>query len=85
MKQKLIHSPTLNTVMMVEKALQNAEDSIVTVADLKRMLPRQVNHRTLMAILQYLEYSNKIAVSIKGITWIHNPKLHAMIREGIEM
>jgi hypothetical protein len=72
---------------MVEHTLQNAEDSVVTVAELKRLLPRQVNHNTLMTILSYLEESNKIAVSLKGITWIHNPNpnLRKAIAKGMEL
>ena len=65
-------SPTLNTILMVEDTLKNSPDSVVTVAELKKLLPRQVNHNTLMVILDYLEQSNKIAVGIKGITWIHS-------------
>lgn len=81
------HAPTLNTVIMVEKVLQNAKDSVVTVAELKRMLPKQVNHNTLMTILSYLEESNKIAVTLKGITWIHNPNpnLRKAIAKGMEL
>jgi membrane carboxypeptidase/penicillin-binding protein len=67
------HSPTLNTVIMVENAIKNAEGSVATIAQIKKLLPKQVNHNTLKAILIYLEESNKIAVSIRGITWIHNP------------
>jgi hypothetical protein len=70
------HYPTLNTVIMVEKELQNMEDSTIKVSGLKRILPRKVNHNTLMLILQYLEYSNKISVGLKGITWIHNNNLN---------
>ncbi len=66
------HFPTLNTVLMVEDTLKNMDESVISVADLKRKLPRQVNHNTLMIILQYLEESNKIAVTLKGITWIQN-------------
>jgi hypothetical protein len=65
-------SPTLNTIFMVENTLKNSPTSVVTVAELKKMLPRQVNHNTLMVILDYLEQSNKIAVGLKGVTWIHN-------------
>ena len=70
--QKLRHAPTLNTVIMVEETLKNMDESLVTIAELKRNLPRQVNHYTLMIILEYLEESNKIAVTMKGIIWIHN-------------
>jgi DNA-binding TFAR19-related protein (PDSD5 family) len=66
------HSPTLNTIKMVENTLQNMDESVVSLAELKRHLPKQVNHNTLKTILEYLEESNKIAVSIKGITWTYN-------------
>lgn len=85
-RKKLEHAPTLNTVLMVEDTLKNAEESIVTIAELKRQLPKQVNHYNLRTILEYLEQSNKIAVSLKGITWIHNTNLNFRnaIRKGIE-
>ena len=84
---KLEHSPTLNTVLMVEETLKNMDESVITVAHLKKILPKQVNHRVLLIILAYLEQSNKIAVSLKGITWIHNtnPRLRKAITEGLEL
>jgi len=84
---KLDHSPTLNTVLMVEHTLENADESILTIAQLKRLLPKQINHTTLIIILTYLEASNKIAVSLKGITWIHNtnPRLRKAISKGLEL
>jgi len=44
MKQKAIiqrieHSPTLNTVLMVEQELKNAKQ-IISIAELKRKLPK---------------------------------------------
>lgn len=86
-EQKLEHSPTLNTVLMVEETLKNMDESVITIAELKRRLPRQVNHNTLKIILEYLEESNKIAVSMKGITWIHNsnPNLRKAIVKGLEL
>ncbi len=84
---KLEHSPTLNTVLMVEDTLKALDESIVTVAQLKKKLPKQVNHNTLRIILEYLEESNKIAVTMKGITWIHNPNpnLRKAIEGGLEI
>ena len=70
------HSPTLRTVRMVEATLRQMECSAVSVAELKRKLPKKINHNTLKAVLEYLEESNKIAVSIRGITWIHNTTLN---------
>jgi 3-oxoacyl-[acyl-carrier-protein] synthase III len=86
-EQKQEHSPTLNTVLMVESALKSMDESVITLADLKRKLPRQVNHNTLKVILEYLELSNKILVTMRGITWIHNPNpnLRRAIAEGLEL
>ena len=84
---ELKHAPTLNTIIMVENTLKNMEDSVVTIAELKRQLEKQVNHNTLKVILEYLEESNKIAVSLKGITWIHNTNanLKKAISRGLEL
>lgn len=86
-KKKLEHAPTLNTVLMVEETLKNMDDSVITIAKLKRKLPRMVNHNTLIVILEYLEKSNKIVVSLKGITWVHNtnPNLRKAIAQGLEI
>lgn len=85
--QILEHSPTLNTVLMVEEVLKKMNESVITIAELKRKLPKQINHNTLMIILEYLERSNKILVTLKGITWIHNPsvKLRNAIARGFEL
>jgi len=85
--QVLEHSPTLNTVLMVEDVLKNVGESVISIADLKRRLPKQVNHNTLMIILDYLEKSNKIAVTLKGITWIHNSNtnMKKAIVQGLEL
>lgn len=72
---------------MVEGVLKGMEESVITVAELKRRLPKQVNHNTLKIILEYLELSNKIAVTMRGITWIHNPNpnLRKAMTEGLEL
>jgi hypothetical protein len=81
------HSPTLNTVIMVENTLDNMNESIISIAQLKKILPKQINHNTLKIILEYLERSNKIDVSMKGITWIHNTNknLQNAINKGLEL
>ena len=85
--RKIEHSPTLNTILMVEDTIKNSDESVISVADIKRYLPKKVNHNTLIKILEYLEESNKIAVGLKGITWIHNnnANLRKAIREGLEI
>ena len=85
--QILEHAPTLNTVLMVEETLKNMKESVITIAELKRKLPKQINHNTLMTILIYLEESNKIAVTLKGISWIHNTNenMKRAIARGLEL
>ena len=87
MIQKLKHAPTLNTILMVEDTLRNMDESLITIAGLKKILPKKVNHIALMNILDYLQKSNKIYMSVKGITWIVNdsPQLRRLIENGIEV
>jgi len=84
--QKLEQGPTLGTIKMVEKVIQDHDNSNITIAELKRALPKQVNHNTLKLILEYLQESMKIYIGVRGITWIENknPNLQKAIREGIE-
>ncbi|MEK6895960.1 MAG: hypothetical protein AABX12_00675 [Nanoarchaeota archaeon] len=72
---------------MIEEAIKKSENSVITVAELKRKLPRQVNHATLMVVLEYLEKSGKIAVGLKGITWVHTDSrfLRELIKKGTEI
>ena len=66
-------SPTLNTVLMVEEALMKA-DGVITVAELKRRLPKQVMHQTLMKVIDYLDYSGKITFHDNKVLWTFNPE-----------
>ena len=86
MEREILHYPNLKTVLMVEKILQEAETTI-SREELKKRLPTQVMHQTLKVILEYLELSNKILVTMRGITWIHNPNpnLRKAIAEGLEL
>jgi len=84
--QKIEHSPTLNTVLMVEEVLKNAKE-VIKVAEIKRRLPKKIMHSTLITILDYLILSGKILISTKGIIWIYAPRneLNKLIRDGIEI
>ena len=85
-KQALIHSPTLNTVLMVEETLKKAGE-IISVAELKRRLPKKVMHQTLLQILDYLQFSGKILIGTKGILWIfaERKELEALANRGLEV
>lgn len=84
--QKPLHSPTLNTILMVEKCLKNA-GQLVTVAELKRELPRKVMHQTVLEILDYLQQSGKILIGAKGILWIFEERkeLEKLVKKGREI
>ena len=86
MEHKIIHFPSLKTVLMVEEALKNANE-LLTREELKKLLPKMVMHQTLNIILEYLEESGKIIDGRKGILWIYNPsqKLDKAIKEGVEL
>ncbi len=83
---QLAHSPTLNTVLMVEKTLQEARE-MVKVAELKRRLPKKVMHSTLLQILDYLQESGKILITAKGVVWGYCPpaRLRARVADGLEI
>jgi hypothetical protein len=86
-EKKYEYSPTLNTVLMVEDTMQKIPQSVFKLSELKKNLPKQINHNMLKIIIEYLEDSNKIVFSSKGITWIHNPnkKLDNAIKNGFEI
>jgi hypothetical protein len=73
-----------NALLLVENALQNCPNSVMTVSELKKALPKQFDHKALTKILGNLENSNKIVIGRKGITWIYNnnKNLRNAIRNG---
>lgn len=77
-------SPRLDTIKMVEKTLKDAEESTLTLAQIKRRLPKKVNHNTLKEIIRYLHQINYVLIDVDGITYIHNPskKLAKAISKG---
>ncbi|MFH1638334.1 MAG: hypothetical protein ABIB71_07960 [Candidatus Woesearchaeota archaeon] len=83
---KLTHSPTLNTVFMVEDTLKKAKE-VITLAELKRRLPKKVMHQTLIQVLDYLQVSGKIIIGTKGILWIFTERkeLNSLIKRGTEI
>lgn len=84
-RERLAHSPNLNTILMVEGTLKNGE--LMTLADLKRKLPKKVMHQTLLQILDYLQLSGKIVIGTKGILWVfaERKELNELIKRGTEV
>ena len=84
--EKIIHYPSLRTILMIEKVLKEA-DTMIDREELKRRLPVKIMHQTLNLILRYLEEKGMILDSHKGILWIYNPspKLKRAIETGREI
>jgi DNA-binding TFAR19-related protein (PDSD5 family) len=80
---KALHSPTLETVQMVETTLKEAKE-VLSIAEIKRRLPRKVNHNTLKVILSYLQQSGKIEFTLQGAVWVFMPKedIAAILSKG---
>ena len=75
-------SPTLNTVLMIEETLRNVGE-VVSIGKLKRILPKQVMHQTVMAVIDYLEYSSKIVIHDDKVLWTFKPQSKLKKKEGL--
>lgn len=81
------HSPTLDTVMMVESAIKGS-DLPPSKMELWRSLPRKTMYQTFIGVLDYLEASNKILFDGKRrIVWVavDNPKLEALLKTSVKL
>jgi hypothetical protein len=81
-----LHEPQLDTILMVEKAILDAEN-YPTRKELWSSLPRKVQYQTFKRILDYLEASGKITFNGKVIvyTGVNNPKLQALLKSSIRV
>jgi hypothetical protein len=76
-----IRSPTLDTVMMVEKTVEEYSGEY-NRTELWKSLPKKVMWQTYLIILEYLESINKIAFDREGkVAYIWNPVLAAKLRK----
>ena len=83
----LLHSPNLDTVLMVERAVKES-DEYPTKMQLWRSLPKKMQYQTFMVVLKYLEASSKIMFDGHGhIIWVaaDNPKLRELLSTGVEL
>ncbi|MBS3071414.1 hypothetical protein J4408_00320 [Candidatus Pacearchaeota archaeon] len=82
-----IRYPNLSTVIMVEDCLRKNRDVPMTIATLKKKLPKQIMHQTLKFILEYLWRSGKIIYGPKGVQWIYVEPEHLkkMLDGGLEV
>jgi len=85
LENPFVRSPTLDTVLMVEKTIEENSGEYKRT-ELWKKLPRQVMWQTFLVILEYLESINKIAFDKESkIAYIWNPKLAQMLRQRKEI
>jgi len=85
MKNKtILHSPTLESVIMVEKTIQKHSQKYGKY-QLWKHLPKKMMYQTFQTILDYLQGSGKIIIDKDGIIiWTYNPKrVKKLIEEGL--
>ena len=82
---QILHEPQLDTILMVEKTIKEAEDH-PSRTELWRRLPRKIQYQTLKRILDYLEASNKIVFDSRRIMWVaaDNPKLEKLLETAVK-
>jgi len=80
----ILHSPTLESVIMVEKTIKKYSQECGKY-QLWKMLPKKMMYQTFQVILEYLEKSGKILIDKDGcIIWIYNPeRVRRLIKEGL--
>jgi len=71
----IARSPTLDTVLMVEKTIEKYSGEF-NKTEIWKKLPKKVMWQTYLVILDYLENINKIGIAKKGvIVYLWNPKI----------
>ncbi len=87
MKQsKILHSPTLGTVILVEKTIQKYSQECGKY-QLWKKLPKKMMYQTFQVILNYLEESGKIIIDKEGcIIWTYNPeRIRKLLSSGVKL
>lgn len=75
-KSPLARSPTLGTVLMVERTIEKYSGEF-NRTELWKNLPKKVMWQTYLIILDYLKQSNKIIIESREnkIIWIWSPQM----------
>lgn len=73
-KNRVLHFPRLDTILMIEKALMEARGDY-SVRGVWQRLPKKVMWQTYLTALDYLEYSGKIMINSENHPiWIWSQK-----------
>jgi len=82
----ILHSPTLESVIMVEKTIQKHSQEYGKY-QLWKKLPKKMMYQTFQTILDYLENSGKIIIDKDGcVIWTYNPEMiRKLISQGVKL
>ncbi len=86
MEQIVLHSPTLESVIMVEKTIQKYSQQCGKY-QLWQKLPKKMMYQTFQLILGYLEESGKIMIDKDGcIIWTWDPEgIKKILAKGLKL
>ena len=77
----ILHSPTLDSILMVEEVAQHMNYPKKT--ELWKALPKKMMYQPFCLIIDYLEQSGKLLIDKDGrIVWTWNPQLLKKIRSS---
>ena len=79
----ILHYPRLDTVLNVEEVIRKGRNPL-SKNEIDRKLNKKIMRPTLNVILEYLEYSGKIAVLKEGIIWIYKDDISKKLREKLK-
>ena len=83
MQETILHSPTLESILMVEKTAKKYS-GMYGKYQLWNKLPKKMMYQTFQTILAYLQESNKIIIENDKIIWIWDPDgIRKLIEKGL--
>ena len=85
-QEVILHSPTLESVILVERTIQKYSQECGKY-QLWKKLPKKMMYQTFQVILSYLEESGKILIDKEGIIiWTHDPKgIRKILSQGVKL
>ena len=77
--------PQLDTILMVEKFIEEYS-AMYKKKELWQKLPKKMKYQTYRVILDYLQYSNKVAIDRENkVVWIGYPFNEKLFRNSVEL
>jgi len=85
-KSNILHSPTLESVIMVERIIQKHSQEFGKYQLWKR-LPKKMMYQTYQVIIDYLEQSGKIIIDKDGcVIWTYDSEgIKKLISSGVKI